>query len=203
MPLPTCQCNAGLPIQQQLGNIYCALVDVVNGGGGTGGTPISDLPVATEMQPDDVTVGNVSDVTSQIPKNVMLTLRTDLVADGEWDGIALEGTSAGENISVGDAVKIGAGSWILTDAESGGIFPAAGICVKAALNGAIPIIMVQGVLRSNAHGFTGTLYLSAGTSGTLTSTPPAGSGDCVQSVGFVIDSNILYLNFTGEYVTLT
>jgi hypothetical protein len=25
MPLPTCQCNAGLPIQQQLANIYCAL----------------------------------------------------------------------------------------------------------------------------------------------------------------------------------
>lgn len=25
MPLPTCQCNGGLPIQQQLANIYCAL----------------------------------------------------------------------------------------------------------------------------------------------------------------------------------
>lgn len=32
MPLPTCQCNAGLAVQQQLGNIYCALYEILNGG---------------------------------------------------------------------------------------------------------------------------------------------------------------------------
>jgi hypothetical protein len=31
MPLPTCQCNAGLPLQQQLANIYCALYTFTGG----------------------------------------------------------------------------------------------------------------------------------------------------------------------------
>ena len=39
MPLPTCQCNAGLPTQQQLANIYCALWTIVDGGGAGGGLP--------------------------------------------------------------------------------------------------------------------------------------------------------------------
>lgn len=37
MPLPTCQCNAGLPVQQQLANIYCALYTLNTGGGGPDG----------------------------------------------------------------------------------------------------------------------------------------------------------------------
>jgi len=40
MPLPTCECNAGVPIQQQLANIYCALFELVEGGGGGGSAPI-------------------------------------------------------------------------------------------------------------------------------------------------------------------
>jgi len=37
MSLPTCQCNAGLPLQQQLANIYCALYTLSTGGGGPDG----------------------------------------------------------------------------------------------------------------------------------------------------------------------
>lgn len=203
MPLPTCQCNAGLPPQQQLGNIYCALLDIVNGGGGTGGTPISDLPVATEMQPDDVAVGNVADVTSQIPKNVMTTLRTDLAANNTWDGVALSGSVASENLAFFDCVKMGGGGWLMTDAESGGIFPAIGIVTVAALAGAVPTVMVLGVVRKDAHGFTGAVYLSTGTPGAITSTAPVGSGECVQKVGTVLDANHIYFNFNGEYLTLT
>jgi len=203
MALPTCQCNAGLPVQQQLGNIYCVLAEILAGGGGTGGTPISDLPVATELQPDDVVVGNVSDVTSQIPKNVMTTLRADLAADGEWDGIAFTGPVAAEAIAFGETVKLGGGGWVLTDAESGGIFPAAGVCVVAAGLGGTPVIMVTGVLRNDAHGLTSTVYLSTGAPGALTSTAPSGSGECVQKVGFVLDANQIFFNFSGEYLTLT
>lgn len=39
MPLPTCDCNAGLPTQDQLANIYCALFTLVEAGGGGGFTP--------------------------------------------------------------------------------------------------------------------------------------------------------------------
>lgn len=204
MPLPTCQCNNGLPVQQQLANIYCALYDIVqNGGGGGGGTPINELPVATQLLPDDVFVGNASDVTSQIPKNVAFTFRMSLASNGEWDGIAMKGTTTSTDLVVGDVVNIGGSGWQKADAESGGIFPALGIVVEAALTGAAPTVMMQGVLRSNAHGLTGIVYLSAGTSGTLISTPPSGSGDAVQSVGRVIDANHIYFNFNLEYVTLS
>jgi len=33
MPLPSCECNNGLPIQQQLANIYCVLLEILNAGG--------------------------------------------------------------------------------------------------------------------------------------------------------------------------
>jgi hypothetical protein len=42
MPLLTCECVAGLPPQQQLANIYCALYTLAQGGGGGGVTyPLS------------------------------------------------------------------------------------------------------------------------------------------------------------------
>lgn len=41
MPLPTCQCNAGVPIQQQLANIYCALFTIAEGSGGDVTYPLS------------------------------------------------------------------------------------------------------------------------------------------------------------------
>lgn len=54
--LPSCQCNAGQPTQQQLANIYCALLDVIaNSGGGftppllpsLGGTGVANLDAET------------------------------------------------------------------------------------------------------------------------------------------------------------
>lgn len=56
MPLPSCQCNAGQPTQQQLANIYCALLDVIaNSGSGftppllpsLGGTGVANLDTET------------------------------------------------------------------------------------------------------------------------------------------------------------
>lgn len=56
MALPTCQCNAGLPTQQQLANIYCVLLDVLAGSGGgftppllpsLGGTGVANLDAET------------------------------------------------------------------------------------------------------------------------------------------------------------
>lgn len=201
--LPSCECIGSFPPNQKLDALYCVLAAIQAGGGGSGGTPISDLPVATQLFPDDVLVGNVSDVTSQIPKNVAFTFRMSLTSNGQWDGIAMKGTVASADLVVGDVVNIGGSGWQRADAESGGIFPALGIVVEAALTGAAPTVMMQGVLRSNAHGLTGLVYLSAGTSGTLTSTPPSGGGDAVQSVGRVIDANHIYLNFNFEYVTLS
>lgn len=56
MPLPDCQCNAGQPTQQQLANIYCALLEVIAGSGGgftppllpsLGGTGVANLDAET------------------------------------------------------------------------------------------------------------------------------------------------------------
>lgn len=201
--LPSCECIGSFPPNQKLDALYCVLAAIQAGGGGTGGTPVSDLPVATQLFPSDVLVGNVSDVTSQIPKNVATTFRMDLAADDDWDGIALKGTVSNADLAVGDVVNIGGSGWQRADSESGGIFPALGVVVEAALTGAVPTVMMQGVLRSNAHGLTGIVYLAAGPSGTLTSTPPSGSGEAVQSVGRVIDANHIYFNFNLEYVTLS
>jgi len=203
MPLPTCECNKGLPIQQQLGNIYCALAEIV--AGGAGGIPIADLPVAATMFPDDVGVGNISDVTSQIPKNVATTFRADLTDNETWDGIAIGSLTADVALAFGETVVLNATSeWAKADANGAGLFPSAGLCVQAAAGGSGTTVLIQGTVRMNAHGFTigAPLYLS-GTPGDLTNTPPVASGDCVQKVGYALTADVLFLNFNGEYVTLT
>lgn len=71
MPLPTCQCVAGLPTQQQLANIYCALLQIIAGQGGGEITlsQISDLddtwvsPLQSAFSNLNVTASQISDAT--------------------------------------------------------------------------------------------------------------------------------------------
>lgn len=59
MPLPTCECAVGRPIQDQLGFIYCALLEILaaSGGGDITLSQISDLdtswitPLQTPITP--------------------------------------------------------------------------------------------------------------------------------------------------------
>jgi hypothetical protein len=67
MPLPTCECVNGLPTQQQLGFIYCALLEIIAGQGGGDITlaQISDLD-ASWIPPLQAPVGNFNVTASQI-----------------------------------------------------------------------------------------------------------------------------------------
>jgi hypothetical protein len=66
MPLPTCECVNGLPTQQQLGYIYCALLEILAGqGGDITLSQISDLD-ASWIPPLQAPLGNFSITASQI-----------------------------------------------------------------------------------------------------------------------------------------
>lgn len=48
MPLPTCECVKGLPLPEQLNAIYCALIQILNNGGGGGSITLADI---SDMSP--------------------------------------------------------------------------------------------------------------------------------------------------------
>lgn len=72
MPIPTCECNAGQPLQTQLANIYCALLEIIAGQGGGDITlsQISDLdaswisPLQNPLANFSITASQISDATT-------------------------------------------------------------------------------------------------------------------------------------------
>lgn len=43
MPLPTCECVEGMPLASQLNAIYCALLQILENGGGGGSITLDDI----------------------------------------------------------------------------------------------------------------------------------------------------------------
>lgn len=78
MPLPTCQCNAGKPLSDQISNIYCALLEILAGQGGGEITlsQISDLD-ASWITPLQTPITPFGAAVLQIPGSVDSMLITD------------------------------------------------------------------------------------------------------------------------------
>jgi hypothetical protein len=100
MPLPTCECVNGLPTQQQLGFIYCALLEILAGQGGGEITlaQISDLD-ASWIPPLQAPVGNFSVTASQISDATPFGL--DVLTDA-----AIGASSGYLTVNTDDAVTV-------------------------------------------------------------------------------------------------
>lgn len=125
--------------------------------------------------------------------------------DDTYKGITIAGYTAGGTIAQWDAVYLdGSSTWQKADANGSGTYPARGLAVAGYSSTDPAIILTNGIARNDSWSWTvgGTLYLST-TAGGLTQTAPSTSGDKIQQVGFALDADRAYLNFNGEYLTVT
>ena len=186
-------------------------VDVADLANGTDGQLITWAADATATT---VAVGTTSHVltsggtgvapTFQAVSSVTIDASADGISDDTYDGIVLDGWNCGESVAQWDTVYLDdtANEWMIADADAAGEFPARGVATAACTDGNPGIILVQGVVRNDAWAWAAngsTLFLSD-TTGGVTVTAPATSGDAVQVVGFVINDDQVYFNFSGHYL---
>lgn len=134
-----------------------------------------------------------------------IQLSGSLGTDDTWEGVSITGKTAGATIAQWEAVYLDSSStWQLADANGTGTYPARGLAVASYSSTNAAEVLVQGIARNDSWAWTpgGAIYLS-GTAGGLTQTAPSTSGDKVQVVGYALDADRAYFNFTGEYLTLT
>lgn len=112
MPLPICECVNGLPTQQQLGFIYCALLEILAGGGGGEITlsQITDLD-ASWITPLQAPLGNFSVTAAQISDST--------VAGRNFITFATPGTASMVEVSSLGAVTASDGTAVATFITSG------------------------------------------------------------------------------------
>ena len=125
--------------------------------------------------------------------------------DDTYQGAVITGFSAGATIAQWESVYLSAaGTWLLADADGSGTFPARGIATAA---GSVAlgelVVLREGKARNDAWNWTpgGSLFLSA-TPGALTQTAPTGTGVCRQPVGFALNADTVFLNFTPQFQIL-
>ena len=133
----------------------------------------------------------------------------DVLSDDSYDGVVLTGWNCGETIAQWDAVYLDdtANEWLIADVDAAGKFPARGVVVAGCTDGNPGTVLVQGVIRNDGWNWAAngaTLFLSdAGTGTPFTVTAPSTAGDCVQVVGFVLNDDQVYVNFSGHYLEVS
>jgi len=216
MPLPTCECNNGVPISQQLANIYCALYTLVQSGGG------GSLPDQTghggEFLTTDGTNASWTDTfsnialsgTATLSENSSIGLDAVLSADGTFTGITIPGT-AGTALVFGDLVYLAAADsrWELTnaDAEATAGPVLVGMCVLAAAgDGSATVILLQGTIRADANfpvlTVSAPVYVST-TPGDIQVAKPSGTDDVIRVMGFALTADSIVFNPSPDYITHT
>ena len=124
--------------------------------------------------------------------------------DHEYNGVIIYGIKAGEAITLFDTVFFKNDTdpvWEADATAASGEYPAIGIAVEAADDGAATKILVRGIIRDESWaGLTigGAVYLGEA-DGTLTQTAPSTSNDCVQIIGWAISDSEIYFDFSRPY----
>jgi hypothetical protein len=181
-----------------------------HGGGGGSASDASGVTYTPTVDADwDETSdpGNVDDALDQLAERV-----TDLEAGGAGDehydvdgtpasddtyaGRAITGVNAGATIAQWEAVCMSSGGeWILADATDDTLAPCRGLAAAAGTDNNPMTVVTEGVIRNDAWNWTtvgGDIYLST-TAGGLTQTPPSGSGEFLQKVGYALSADVMYV----------
>jgi hypothetical protein len=127
-----------------------------------------------------------------------------LGTDDTFEGLSIAGLNNSGGVTQWDAVYLNSSSqWVDADANGSGTYPARGLATATVSTGGASTVVTHGTVRNDAWNWTpgGAVYLST-TAGGLTQTAPSGSGEIVQVVGFALTADILFVNITGEYLTL-
>jgi len=133
----------------------------------------------------------------------------DATADGmddhEYNAIRMVyGLKAGEALTLFDTVFLKNDTdpvWEADATAASGEYPAFGIVIAAADDGAVTYILREGVIRDESWtGLTigGPVYLGEA-DGTLTQVVPTDSNDCIQIIGWAISDSEIYFDFSRPY----
>lgn len=136
------------------------------------------------------------------------TLRMNATADDmddhEYCGTTIYGLKAGEALTIFDTVFLKNDSdpvWEADATAASGEYPAIGIVIAAANDGAATEILTKGIIRDESWtGLTigGAVYLGEA-DGTLTQTAPSTANDCVQIIGWAVSDSEIYFDFSRPY----
>lgn len=130
-------------------------------------------------------------------------------SSGLYSGHVLSGINAGATISLGQVVYLSStGSWLLANATSDTTpVPASGLAVAAGTSGNPVGVIYSGVIRNSGWAWTNfgprnPVYLDT-TSGGLTQTAPAASGNVIQRIGYPLSATTVLVNVGScEYLVV-
>ncbi|HRY32125.1 MAG TPA: hypothetical protein P5531_04065 [Bacteroidales bacterium] len=116
-------------------------------------------------------------------------------ANHSYSGLVVVMT-AGENLVMGEVVYLKSdGKLWKSDADTDTTMPVIAMSLGTVLADDTGDFILQGVVRDDSWDWTAGGMLYAGTDGgTLTQTPPSGSGDMVQCVGVALSADVVYFN---------
>jgi hypothetical protein len=102
--------------------------------------------------------------------------------------------TAGENLVTGNVVYLKSdGKYYNADSDASTTMPATAIALASISTNASGYALTQGFYRDDAFSLTpGALIYVSGSTGSLTSTCPTGSGKQVQILGYAFTSHIIY-----------
>jgi len=194
----------------RIGADSAAYLKIVTANGGQ--TTISQVTDGTGVGTDDgIVLGASGDAVIH-----RVDGGTDTLCNGCYTGVVIEGINAGESIVQGVPVFLASdGKWDHAEADVAGEFPAWGIAVKCS-DGNWPCdaddgltVLVHGVYRDEDFTQWDTvgdvIYLGEDGTGITTGLVdeagvPDTADDCVQSMGFVIEADHVYINVDPHWL---
>lgn len=147
----------------------------------------------------DITLDTTSELI--LGDDTKIVLDTNITTNSQMNGTIIKSVSSSTVQGVIYGLTTGTPAWVAADAD---LDVTTKLLAIAASTNANAGMLVNGVYRDSAHGFTvgAPLYVS-NTAGVLTNTAPTGTGDYVRVVGYAIDANHIYFNPDNTWVQIS
>ena len=140
-----------------------------------------------------------------VPEGKSVHIETPMLASADLTATGITTLmTASEAIAQGDLVYV-SGDGTIGKALSNDIakLPAIGLAVAAINQNAAGAILLQGMFRNDAYGFTAGNRLYVHTNGTITATAPSGNNQGAQAIGVALEPDVVYFNPSMVVVEIT
>ena len=140
-----------------------------------------------------------------IPEAKSIHIETPMLASANLTATGITTLlTASEAIAQGDLVYV-SGDGTIGKAVSNDLakLPAIGLAVAAISNNQPGAILLQGMFRNDAYGFTAGNRLYVHTDATITATAPSGNNQGAQAIGVALEPDVVYFNPSMVVVEIT
>jgi len=116
-------------------------------------------------------------------------------ADAGYTGPGVFADSAGENLTIGLPIrKLANRRWYISKANVDSLMPAQAVCCGSISAGAVGNMILLGWLRNDAWAWTAGGDIFVDTTGALTQTEPANSGNLKQFMGHAVNADVIHVS---------